>query len=226
MSSIASPKNVPEPTEVRPTTKPHDRADRDRDQLLARVEMERRVVRATAHERLDREADAAGDQCAADDAAHRRLRGVGERARDLDADQRERRRADEHPERERHVDVAELPVAHGAERLEDRAVQDVGADRGLRVEAEEQDQHRRHQAAAAHAGHADEDADQRGRRSTSSQVTCGRPGSGRRRTAGRAAGRRACTPRSPCRSRSARRAARARRRAARARRRPSPSPAA
>ena len=46
-------------------------------------------------------------------------------------------RADEHPEREARVHVPELPVAPGAEGLEDGAVQDVGSDRGLRVEAEE-----------------------------------------------------------------------------------------
>ncbi len=44
-SSIASPKNVPEPTEVSPTTNPHDRADRDRDQLVAACQVERRVAR-------------------------------------------------------------------------------------------------------------------------------------------------------------------------------------
>ena len=68
-------------------------------------------------------------------------------------------RADEHPVREAGVDRAEHPVARRAERLEDRAVEDVGADRDLRVEPEEQDQDRRHQAAAAHSGHPDEEAD-------------------------------------------------------------------
>src|SRR6478735_4303207 len=57
------------------------------------------------------------------------------------------------------MDVAQAAVMHRTERLEDRAVQDVRADRGLRVEAEDQDQHRRHQAAAAHAGHPDENPD-------------------------------------------------------------------
>src|ERR1700690_2443873 len=47
-----------------------------------------------------------------------------------------------------------------AEGLEDSPVQDVRADRRLRVEAEEQDQHRGHQRASAHARHADEHADQ------------------------------------------------------------------
>ena len=56
--------------------------------------------------------------------------------------------------------VAEHAVPRGAERLEDRAVEDVGADRDLGVEVEEQDQDRRHQRAAAHAGHADEHTDE------------------------------------------------------------------
>jgi hypothetical protein len=51
----------------------------------------------------------------------------------------------------------------GAERLEDRPVEDVGADRDRRVELEEEDEHRRHQGAAAHPGHADEDSDQEAR---------------------------------------------------------------
>ena len=57
----------------------------------------------------------------------------------------------------RACDRAEHSVPCGAERLEDRAVEDVGADRDLRVETEEEDQDRGHQAAATHPGHADED---------------------------------------------------------------------
>ena len=83
------------------------------------------------------------------------------RVRDLDPEQRQRRRADEHPEREARVHRAEHPVAHRPERLEDRPVEDVGPDRDLGVEAEEQDQDRRHQAAAAHPGHPDEHPDAR-----------------------------------------------------------------
>ena len=58
------------------------------------------------------------------------------------------------------MDMPELPVPGGAERLEDSAVEDVGTDRHRRLEAEDEDQHRRHQRAATHAGHADEQADQ------------------------------------------------------------------
>src|SRR5262249_45215191 len=58
------------------------------------------------------------------------------------------------------VHGAEHPVPGRADRLEDRAVEDVRAYRDLRVEPEEQDQDRGHQRAAAHARHPDEDADE------------------------------------------------------------------
>jgi hypothetical protein len=50
-------------------------------------------------------------------------------------------------------------VAPAADGLGDGGVEDVGADRGHRLHPEEEDQQRGHQAAAAHAGHADEGAD-------------------------------------------------------------------
>ena len=46
-------------------------------------------------------------------------------------------------------------------RLRHRRVEQVGADRGRRVEAEQQDEQRSHQRAAADAGHADERADEK-----------------------------------------------------------------
>jgi len=58
------------------------------------------------------------------------------------------------------VHRAEPPVPDGAEGLEDRAVQDVGPDRVRRLEAEDDHEDRRHQRAAAHAGHADQRSDQ------------------------------------------------------------------
>src|SRR5690242_4235212 len=57
------------------------------------------------------------------------------------------------------VDRAEPPVPDRSERLEDRAVEDVGADRVGRLEAEDDDQDRRHQRAAADAGEADDQAE-------------------------------------------------------------------
>ena len=56
--------------------------------------------------------------------------------------------------------VPHPPVLHRADGLEDRAVGDVGADRGRRRDAEQEDEDRRHQRAAAHPGHPDEEADQ------------------------------------------------------------------
>jgi hypothetical protein len=50
----------------------------------------------------------------------------------------------------------EPPVSDRPERLEDRAVQDVGANRVGRLEAEEDDEDRCHERAAAHAGQTDE----------------------------------------------------------------------
>jgi hypothetical protein len=52
-------------------------------------------------------------------------------------------------------------VAHGAERLEDGAVQDVGSDCDGWIEVEEEDQDRGHQGAAPHSRHSDKYADQK-----------------------------------------------------------------
>ena len=89
-SSIASPKNVPEPTDVSPTTNP-PRAPIATATTLSRAEQERRVVRSTRDERLREEAEAAEDQRGADDLLHRRVRALAEPARDLHADERQRR---------------------------------------------------------------------------------------------------------------------------------------
>src|SRR3954464_3880965 len=50
-------------------------------------------------------------------------------------------------------------MAPAADGLGDRRVEDVGADRGGGLDPEDEDQQRRHQRAAAHAGHTDEYAD-------------------------------------------------------------------
>jgi hypothetical protein len=81
----------------------------------------------------------------------------------LDAEERHGRRRGQHPERQACVHRAEAPVACRPERLEDRAVQNVRADRERRLEPEEEDEQRRQKSAAAHAGHADEEADQQSR---------------------------------------------------------------
>src|SRR5438876_3065445 len=63
--------------------------------------------------------------CGLDTVAVRVLQPAG----DGDTEQRHRARTGEHPERQMPVHRSEPPVADGAERLEDRAVEDVGADR-------------------------------------------------------------------------------------------------
>jgi hypothetical protein len=83
--------------------------------------------------------------------------------RQRDARERHRPGAEEHPERQPRVDVAEPPVPDGAEALEDRAVEDVGPDRVGRLEAEEDHEDGSEQRAAAHAGQADQAADQQPR---------------------------------------------------------------
>ena len=52
------------------------------------------------------------------------------------------------------------PVNRGSDRLRHRSVEEVGADRGCRVEAEQQHQQRSDQRAASDPGQADEHADQ------------------------------------------------------------------
>ena len=59
------------------------------------------------------------------------------------------------------MDVTEPAVLHRAERLEDRAVDDVGSDRDRRLEAEDEHEQWRHQRAAAHPGHPDQQPDQK-----------------------------------------------------------------
>src|SRR5262249_44821172 len=61
------------------------------------------------------------------------------------------------------VHRAELAASHGAERLEDGAVEDVRSDGVRRLEAEHDHEDWREQRAAAHAGETDERADQQPR---------------------------------------------------------------
>ena len=101
-SSIASPKNVPEPTDVSPTTNPNDRADQDGGDLVTRAgggtRRRSRWPRRNVFARKPSPpmiSDAPTTLLIVDSVP------VGERARDLHADERERRRADQHPQRER-----------------------------------------------------------------------------------------------------------------------------
>src|SRR5579864_1250816 len=146
-----------------------DRADQDGDDLVAPREDERQVARpdAALDQRLCEEADAAGDERGADRIALDRL---GARAivmldlrRRPHAEQRQRAGAGEHPKGQMRVHRAEAAMPNRAERLEDGAVHDVGADRVCRLEAEDDDEDRRHQRATAHPGETDDRPDQKTR---------------------------------------------------------------
>ena len=62
-----------------------------------------------------------------------------------------------------------------AEALGDRREQQVGADRRLRRDPEQQHQQRRHQRATADAGEADQDADQKAGEGVEQIHRCARP---------------------------------------------------
>jgi hypothetical protein len=64
-----------------------------------------------------------------------------------------------HPVDERHVHRLQLQVPPAAGGLGNRRVEDVRTDRRGRLDPEEQDEERRHQGAAAHPGHADQESD-------------------------------------------------------------------
>src|SRR5438105_4352971 len=121
-------------------------------------------IRPRAQERLRKESRPAQEERHSDGLRLDRLRAVAivvrEDGRNADPGERHRPGAREHPQRKACVDGAELPVPDRAEGLEDRAVEDVCPDGVGRLEAEEDDQDRRHQRPAAHSCQADEDTDQ------------------------------------------------------------------
>src|SRR5205823_6184759 len=94
------------------------------------------------HECLGEETETSEHERRSDHLRRRRLRPVPvaalEVVRDLDSDQRHGARAEEHPEREPGMHRAEVAMTHGAERLEDRTVEDVRADGECRSEAEDE----------------------------------------------------------------------------------------
>src|SRR5947209_6593865 len=112
---------------------------------------------------LQQHPERAEQERCAEDLALRRLDAAAvpvlQPHRRRDPEERRGRASDEHPAAELRLRRPELVVAGAPHALEDRAVQDVGADRRCRVEAEDEDEDRRHERAAAHARHADEHAD-------------------------------------------------------------------
>jgi hypothetical protein len=75
-------------------------------------------------------------------------------------------RSEHEPLDEVQIDVSLAQVHRAAKRLHERCNHEVIRHGGKRLHAEEQDEHRCHQRAAAHAGHADDHPDDR---STGSQ---------------------------------------------------------
>ena len=82
---------------------------------------------------------------------------VGEVGRSPHSEEGRGRTSEQHPAREAGPHRSQPTVPDAAERLEDRPVEDVRADRHRRVEVEEEDQNRRHGGAAPHPGHPDEE---------------------------------------------------------------------
>jgi len=84
--------------------------------------------------------------------------GALERIEHVDAADRGRHRAERHPCREGQMDRALAEVLDSADGLGHRGVGEVGSDGGHRLDAEHEDQQRRHQRPAAHPGEPDENA--------------------------------------------------------------------
>ena len=168
-TSSVSPKKTPLPTEVKPTMNPPKapmRTAATRSRFVSCQLGSRRGRRLD--EALRDEPDRAEEQRRAEHLPHHRLGVVavalGQLHVDPDAEQRHRRRADEHPAREPRADIAHPPVLNRSDRLEHGAVRDVRPDRGRRRDPEEEDQDRRHQRPATHPGHPDEEPGQSPRR--------------------------------------------------------------
>ena len=146
----------------------HDEAaycsDRDRNDLVAFAQSPQRRHRPDrVHEGLGEERERADQQGGAEHLALHGVDAVAVPVRqvggDPDADQGQGRASEQHPAAQARSHRAEAAVTDGAERLEDGPVQDVGADRHGRVEVEEEDEDRRHERAATHSRHPDENAD-------------------------------------------------------------------
>ena len=163
MTSSVSPKKTPLPTEVSPTMKPPKAPMRIAARQSRRLRCSWQIAgRGGAHEALRHEPGCAEEQCGAQHLPHHRLDvvavAVSQLHGDPDADQRQRRRADEHPACEPRANVPHAAVLGRADRLEHRAVRDVRTDRGRGRDPEQEDEDRRHQRPAAHAGHPHEHA--------------------------------------------------------------------
>ena len=143
-----------------------DEADRDGEDLrrareVHAVALARDELGHQQRTREDRDRD--HEQRPADGAEQHRVEvvavGVVQAVDQPHADQRAGHAAAGQPLRDAHVDRARAPVAPAAEGLGDGAVGEVGADRDDGLDADDDDQQRRHQRAATDPGHPDQDAD-------------------------------------------------------------------
>ena len=162
-SSIASAKSVPLPTDVSPTMKPPTRPIEIATIRSRGVSRPRRTHRpALVQERLGDERDRADEQREAEHPALHRVDAVpvavGQVGRQPDSHKRGGRAPHQHPGAQARLHRPQAAMPDCAERLEDGAVQDVRTDGRRRVEVEEEDEDRRHQRAAPHARHPDEQA--------------------------------------------------------------------
>jgi len=86
---------------------------------------------------------------------------IGHKVQQIGAGKRHRHGREHHPADEAQVHSARAQVHGRAERAHHHGRDEVAGDRGRGLHAEEEDQHRRHQCAAAGPGHADEEAHDR-----------------------------------------------------------------
>ncbi len=156
---------VPLPTDVRPMMKPTHDAEGDGAELHAprHLDVLAAVLLVDVEDDLHDEEHADHHQRRADGPVQDGVDEVAVVVLDVgdggDAGEGRRHAAEAEPERQGDVHRTLAPVLPRAGDLGDGGVGDVGADRHRRREAEDEDQHRRHERAAAHAGEPDEEAD-------------------------------------------------------------------
>ena len=138
------------------------RADDDRRDLVLRMHLEVVALldllgEEASQERCGTDHEQAGGEDGKDRLVELVAELTLEDVEDPDAQDRHRHAPDCHPVDERHVDRLQLQVAPTARRLGDRGLGDVGADRGGRFDAEDEDQQGGHEGTATHPGHADQE---------------------------------------------------------------------
>ena len=160
--------SVPLPAEVTPSTNPTSTPERDRERpccawsarsARARCRRALRANSARVSTAVPVNSSAAATTTSMISSNWPRHTARSSACEHVDAADRRGHRAEADPRRQAHVDRAVAQVAPAADGLRDRAVGEVGADGDDRLDAEDDDQERRHQRAAAHAGEAYEYAD-------------------------------------------------------------------